>query len=72
MSDYLQEKEALDFFRQEYKTNFHLANLRTPTFSVMDGLTLGGGVGYALYAHYRIATENTARISLCILHHSGS
>jgi len=54
-----QTKEALDFFRHEYSMNFQMATMKTPLFCIMDGMTLGGGVGISLYARFRIATENT-------------
>jgi enoyl-CoA hydratase len=51
--------EARDFFRTEYRLNHRLFTYAKPTVAVMDGVTMGGGVGVALPCRYRIATENT-------------
>ncbi len=51
--------EAREFFRTEYRMNHRLFHCPKPTVAVMDGITLGGGVGIALPCRYRVATENT-------------
>jgi enoyl-CoA hydratase len=52
---------AREFFFVEYQLNELLMRLRheKPVIAVMDGVTMGGGVGLALPARYRIATERT-------------
>ena len=50
---------ARDFFRAEYRMNHLLFTYAKPIVAVMDGITMGGGVGIALPATHRIATENT-------------
>lgn len=50
---------ARDFFLNEYRMNHRLFTYAHPTIAVMDGITMGGGVGLALPCRYRIATENT-------------
>ncbi len=50
---------ARDFFRAEYRMNHLLFTYAKPIVAVMDGVTMGGGVGIALPASHRIATENT-------------
>ena len=50
---------ARDFFRAEYRMNHLLHTYAKPIVVVMDGVTMGGGVGLALPASHRIATENT-------------
>jgi enoyl-CoA hydratase len=47
------------FFRAEYRMNHVLFTYPKPVIAFMDGVTMGGGVGLALPARYRIATENT-------------
>ena len=47
------------FFRDEYRLNHALFTYPEPVVSFMDGITMGGGVGIALPATYRVATENT-------------
>jgi enoyl-CoA hydratase len=51
--------DARAFFMTEYRMNHRLFSYSKPTVSVMDGITMGGGVGIALPCRYRIATENT-------------
>jgi enoyl-CoA hydratase len=43
----------------EYRMNHRLFTYAKPTVVVMDGITMGGGVGIALPCRYRVATENT-------------
>jgi enoyl-CoA hydratase len=51
--------EARAFFHAEYRMNHRLFTYAKPTVAVMDGITMGGGVGIALPCRYRVATENT-------------
>ncbi len=51
--------QARAFFHAEYRMNHRLFHYPKPTVAVMDGVTMGGGVGIALPCRYRIATENT-------------
>jgi enoyl-CoA hydratase len=51
--------EARAFFHAEYRMNHRLFTYAKPTIAVMDGITMGGGVGIALPCTYRVATENT-------------
>lgn len=51
--------EARAFFRDEYRLNHLLFTYSKPTVAVMDGITMGGGVGIAMPCRYRVATENT-------------
>ena len=50
---------ARAFFHTEYRMNHRLFTYTKPTIAIMDGITMGGGVGIALPCRYRIATENT-------------
>lgn len=50
---------ARDFFRAEYRMNHLLFTYAKPIVAAMDGITMGGGVGIALPASHRLATENT-------------
>lgn len=47
------------FFHDEYQLNHQLFSYPKPVVAFMDGITMGGGVGIALPATYRVATENT-------------
>ena len=51
--------QARDFFRIEYQLNHALFTYEKPVVAIMDGITMGGGVGISQPAKYRIATENT-------------
>ena len=51
--------EARAFFHAEYRMNHRLFMYAKPTVAIMDGITMGGGVGIALPCQYRVATENT-------------
>jgi enoyl-CoA hydratase len=50
---------AREFFFTEYRLNELLFSYRKPVVTVMDGVTMGGGVGISLPAKFRIATERT-------------
>ncbi len=51
--------EAKAFFFAEYRLNHLLFTYPKPTVAIMDGITMGGGVGIALPCDFRVATENT-------------
>ena len=51
--------KARDFFFAEYRLNHLLFTYPKPTIALMDGITMGGGVGISLPCTHRIATENT-------------
>ena len=52
-------EEAKRFFFAEYRLNHLLFTYDKPTIAIMDGITMGGGVGISLPCTYRVATENT-------------
>lgn len=47
------------FFFEEYQLNHLLFTYPKPIVAFIDGITMGGGVGIALPAKFRVATENT-------------
>ncbi len=51
--------EAAAFFHAEYRLNHLLFTYPKPTIAIMDGITMGGGVGIALPCQVRVATEAT-------------
>ena len=53
------QQESKDFFSLEYKLDHLIATYRKPYVALIDGITMGGGVGLSLHAPFRIATENT-------------
>lgn len=50
---------AKAFFRIEYQLNHLIFEFPKPVLTVMDGVTMGGGVGLAAPSRYRVATERT-------------
>jgi enoyl-CoA hydratase len=50
---------ARAFFAAEYRMNELMFRYRKPLVVVMDGVTMGGGVGVSAPCRYRIATERT-------------
>jgi len=52
-------KEAREFFFTEYRLNHLLFTYPKPIVALIDGITMGGGVGISMPARFRIATENT-------------
>ncbi|HLI65703.1 MAG TPA: enoyl-CoA hydratase/isomerase family protein [Caulobacteraceae bacterium] len=51
---------ARRFFFVEYRLNELLFRYPKPVMAIMDGVTMGGGVGLSLPARYRVATERTS------------
>jgi enoyl-CoA hydratase len=52
-------RQAREFFFAEYRLNHLLFTYDKPTVAIMDGITMGGGVGISQPCTYRVATENT-------------
>ncbi len=50
---------ARAFFHAEYRLNHLIHAFPKPIVAVMDGITMGGGVGISVHAPIRIATERT-------------
>eukprot|EP01126_Amoeba_proteus_P021381 TRINITY_DN2171_c0_g1_i1.p1 TRINITY_DN2171_c0_g1~~TRINITY_DN2171_c0_g1_i1.p1 ORF type:complete len:262 (+),score=35.35 TRINITY_DN2171_c0_g1_i1:83-868(+) len=48
-----------DFFREEYVLNHLIGTLRTPHVAIIDGITMGGGVGLSVHGKFRVASDNT-------------
>lgn len=51
--------QAREFFFTEYRLNHLLFTYSKAVVAVMDGVTMGGGVGISMPARFRIATERT-------------
>ncbi len=47
------------FFRDEYRMNQTIARYPEPYVAILDGVTMGGGVGLSIHGRYRVATERT-------------
>lgn len=50
---------SADFFREEYQLNHLISTLQTPYIALIDGITMGGGVGLSVHGYYRVSTEKT-------------
>ena len=48
-----------DFFLEEYRLNRRIHFFPKPYIAIMDGITMGGGVGLSIHAGTRIAADNT-------------
>uniref|UniRef100_A0A3Q3XH13 3-hydroxyisobutyryl-CoA hydrolase n=1 Tax=Mola mola TaxID=94237 RepID=A0A3Q3XH13_MOLML len=54
------ESLAEDFFREEYILNNAIGKcLQKPYIALIDGITMGGGVGLSVHGRFRVATEKT-------------
>lgn len=50
---------ANQFWRDEYRLNWKIANYPKPYVAMMDGFVMGGGVGVSAHGSHRIVTEAT-------------
>lgn len=48
------------FFAREYRLNARIAEFPKPYVALMDGITMGGGVGLSAHGSHRIVTEQTS------------
>lgn len=53
------QKKSRDYFALEYQLDHMIATYSKPYIAIMDGITMGGGVGLSVHAPFRIATEKT-------------
>ncbi|XP_075368555.1 3-hydroxyisobutyryl-CoA hydrolase, mitochondrial isoform X2 [Mycteria americana] len=53
------DRLAQDFFRQEYILNNAIGTCKKPYVALIDGITMGGGVGLSVHGLFRVATEKT-------------
>jgi 3-hydroxyisobutyryl-CoA hydrolase len=53
------QKKSSDYFALEYQLDHLIATYSKPYVAIIDGITMGGGVGLSVHAPFRIATEKT-------------
>lgn len=51
------DPEQMQFFWHEYRLNHFIHQLNKPYIALMDGITMGGGVGVALHGSHPVASE---------------
>ncbi|MRG59790.1 enoyl-CoA hydratase/isomerase family protein [Agromyces sp. CFH 90414] len=54
-----EHETAHDFFRTEYRLDAAIARYPKPVVAIMDGITMGGGIGLTGHASVRIVTERS-------------
>ncbi len=52
-------KNALKFWRDEYRLNHAISTYAKPYVAIMDGIVMGGGVGISAHGSHRVVTERT-------------
>lgn len=50
---------AQNFFKEEYILNHKIGTYAKPYVALIDGITMGGGVGLSVHGMFRVATEKT-------------
>lgn len=48
---------ARQFFYYEYRMNHRIFHFKKPYIALMNGITMGGGVGVSIHGSHRVATE---------------
>ena len=51
--------DRLDFFREEFTTDYKIATMKSLQIANWDGIVMGGGFGVTSMASFRIASENS-------------
>ena len=54
-----EDPEVTRFWREEFPLNYLISHYSKPYVALMDGITMGGGVGLSSHGRHRIVTERT-------------
>lgn len=52
------DPKLLQFFQEEYKLNQYIHDYSKPYIALLNGVTMGGGVGISLHGSYSIASQS--------------
>jgi hypothetical protein len=55
----IDQVEGPKFFGTEYNVNYLIGNYKIPYIAIINGITMGGGLGLSVHGRYRVATEKT-------------
>jgi 3-hydroxyisobutyryl-CoA hydrolase len=55
----VQSQDHVDFFREEYEMDYAIAQQKFRHVALLNGVTMGGGVGVSVHGRWRVATEAT-------------
>jgi enoyl-CoA hydratase len=53
------DRRAETFWREEYRLNQLIARYPKPYVALIDGITMGGGMGLSVHGDFRVAGDNT-------------
>jgi len=51
------DPDMANFFREEYQLNRFIFHYPKPYIALLDGITMGGGVGISIHGSHRVATD---------------
>ena len=54
----IKNKPIQKFFWDEYRLNQHIFHYPKPIIALLDGITMGGGIGISFHCSHPVATEN--------------